>query len=75
MPGWIAFITRQADKRCIQHLSGLGSRYTERHPQQRLVYLEEYDNFEEVRRREKQIKSWERKKKEKLIIREWGKWQ
>ncbi len=67
-------MTYRADRRWEQHLSGLGSRYTAAHKPRKIVYLEEFDNFEEARGREKQIKGWRRKKKEKLISGEWGKW-
>ena len=60
--------------RWMQHLSGLGAAYTRRHPPKKLVYMEEYESFEETRRRERQIKSWSRAKKLKLIKGEWGKW-
>lgn len=68
-------LTWQPDKRWAQHLSGLGSKYTSRHKSEQLVYLEEYENLNEARRREKQIKGWTRLKREKLIKGEWGKWQ
>lgn len=67
-------LTWKPDNRWIQHLSGLGSEFTSRHKPGKVVYLEEYDNLEQARRREKQIKGWTRKKKEKLINGEWGKW-
>ena len=67
-------LTWQPGSRWIQHLSGLGSVYTAKHKPRRIVWLEEYDNLEEARRREKQIKGWRRSKKEKLIKGEWGKW-
>lgn len=67
-------MTWQPDRRWTQHLSGLGSVYTSKHKPQTLVYLEEYDNLDQARRREKQIKGWTREKKEKLIKGEWGKW-
>lgn len=67
-------MTWQPNSRWIQHLSGLGSRYTAQHKPKQVVYLEEYDNLEEARRREKQIKNWNRKKKENLINGKWGKW-
>jgi len=57
-----------------QHLSGLGSKYTSRHKPKKLVYLEEYEHFEEARKRERQVKDWSRLKKQKLINGEWGKW-
>lgn len=68
-------MTWQADTRWTQHLSGLGSKYTEKHKPKRVAYLEEYDNLEEARLREKQIKGWTRQKKEKLINGEWSKWE
>ncbi len=67
-------MTWRADIRWTQHLSGVGSSYTAKHKPQKVVYLEEYENFEEARLRERQIKGWTRKKKEKLIDGEWGKW-
>lgn len=68
-------ITWKSDLRWQQHLLGLGSKFTSKHKVKKLVYLEEYDNLEEARRREQQIKGWTRNKKEKLINGEWGKWQ
>jgi len=67
-------LTWKPDTRWIQHLSGIGSNYTAKHIPKKLVYLEEYENLEEARRREKQIKGWTRIKKEKLIKGEWSKW-
>jgi len=67
-------LTSQPDTRWTQHLLRIGSVYTEKHKPLQIVYLEEYNNLEEARRREKQIKGWTRKKKEKLIQGEWGKW-
>jgi len=68
-------MTWQPNRRWTQHLSGLGSKYTARHGVKQLVYLEEYENINEARRREKQIKDWSRVKKQKLIRGEWSKWQ
>lgn len=68
-------LTWKPDKRWTQHLSGMGSRYTQKHGAKRVVYLEEYDNLEEARRRELQIKNWSREKKKNLIKGIWGKWQ
>jgi predicted GIY-YIG superfamily endonuclease len=36
--------------------------------------MEEHDDLEEARRRERQIKNWSQAKKLKLINGEWGKW-
>lgn len=67
-------MTWKPDTRWAQHLSGLGSRYTAKHGVKKLVYLEEYEDLEQARRREKQIKDWNQEKKQKLINGEWGKW-
>lgn len=56
-----------------QHLSGLGGKYTRKHGVKRLVYLEEHEDPEVARKRELQIKDWNRVKKEKLIHGEWNK--
>ncbi|MDQ3018300.1 MAG: GIY-YIG nuclease family protein [bacterium] len=62
------------DVRSMQHASGRGSRYTAKHGFKAVVYIEEFENFEEARNREKQNKNWSQKKKRKLISGEWGKW-
>ena len=67
-------MTWSPDTRWTQHLSGLGARYTAKHKPKDVVYLEEYENLEEARLRERQIKGWTRVKKEKLINGQWGKW-
>ena len=67
-------LTWQPDSRWMQHLSRLGAKYTATHKPEKVVYLEEYEDLEVARRREKQIKGWTRAKKEKLIRGEWGKW-
>ncbi len=53
---------------------GKGSKYTTKHGFKKVVYIEEFENFEETRYREKQIKGWSQEKKKKLINGEWGKW-
>lgn len=68
-------LTWQPDSRWTQHLSGFGAEYTKLHKPEKVVYLEEYDDLEEARMREKQLKGWTRKKKEKLIKGEWRKWE
>lgn len=67
-------LTWKPDLRWTQHLTGLGSKYTSRHKPKQLVYLEEYEDLEQARRREWQIKDWSQAKKRKLISGEWGKW-
>lgn len=65
--------TWRVDLRFDQHISGLGGKYTAKHGTKGLVYVEEYESFEEASLREKQLKGWTRKKKEKLIKNEWNK--
>jgi putative endonuclease len=67
-------LTWKPDARWTQHLAGLGSGYTASHKPKRVAYLEEYENLEEARRRERQIKGWKREKKKKLIEGKWGRW-
>ncbi len=55
----------------FQHQSGKGSQYTSKHGFVKIIYLEEYENLELARMREKQIQGWSRSKKEKLITGEW----
>jgi len=65
-------MTWKPDLRWSQHLAGLGARYTSKHKPKAVVYLEVYEDFEQARLRERQIKGWVRKKKERLIRGEWG---
>ena len=67
-------MTWKPDVRWIQHVLGSGSRYTGKRGAKRVVYLEEYENIDEARRRERQIKDWSQAKKKKLISGQWGKW-
>ena len=54
-------------KRILLHQSGKGAKYTRSHLPVELVYYEEYAQFNEALRREKEIKSWPRSKKLKLL--------
>ncbi len=65
-------MTWRPDLRFEQHLSDFGAKYTEKHKPKKLVYSEEYDDLESAGMRERQIKGWVRKKKEKLIKGEWS---
>lgn len=65
--------TWKPELRLDQHISGLGGKYTAKHGVKSLVYLEEYENFEDAKLREIQLKGWTREKKEKLIKGEWTK--
>lgn len=66
-------MTWKPEVRYEQHLSKLGGKYTAEHGVKRLAYLEEHTDLEVARKREQQIKDWNRVKKEKLINGEWKK--
>lgn len=66
-------LTWKAEIRYEQHLSGFGGKYTAQHGVKRLVYLEEHEDLETARKREKQIKNWSQVKKQKLIEGKWKK--
>ena len=60
-------MTWKPEIRYEQHLSKLGSKYSAKYGVRRLVYLEEHEDFEVSRFREKQIKDFSQKKKLVLI--------
>ena len=66
-------LTWKPELRYEQHLSGLGCKYTAKHGIKRIAYIEEHEDLDLARKREKQIKDWNRDKKEKLIRGEWKK--
>jgi putative endonuclease len=57
-----ALVSRTAQHKSLQ-IAGFSSRYKTT----KLVYYEHFDHIEDAIRREKQIKSWSREKKEELI--------
>ena len=59
--------TKDLERRMVEHLSGLGSRYTLGRLPVKLVYGEEYDRISEAYSREKQVQNWSRVKREALI--------
>ncbi|MBN2225976.1 MAG: GIY-YIG nuclease family protein [candidate division Zixibacteria bacterium] len=60
-------ITKDVDRRLDSHNLGRGARYTRSRRPCRLVYVEECKNESAARRREREIKSWRRERKRKLI--------
>jgi len=56
-----------------QHLTKFGSKYTAKHGVKRMAYIEEHEDLEVARRRERQIKDWSQEKKKNLIKGKWGK--
>jgi putative endonuclease len=66
-------MTWNMPNRWEQHLSLMGSKYTAKHKPKKVVYVEEHEELDTARYREKQIKDWSQAKKRKLISGEWGK--
>ena len=64
--------THNLQKRIQEHNSGI-THFSSIHLPVELVYFEEYTDYEEALKREKQLKGWTRAKKEKLINGEWQK--
>jgi putative endonuclease len=59
-------LTWSVSSRFEQHVSGLGSKYTSKHGVKKLIYAEEHDDLSVARARERQIKDWNRFKKDML---------
>lgn len=60
-------ITNNLKARISKHNQGIACRYTSRRGPVKLVYFEKFPNKSKARKREIQIKSWPKKKKELLI--------
>ncbi len=54
-------------RRIRRHNKGDGAEFTRRNKNFTLVYLEDFPDLVQARRRKKQIKGWRREKKENLI--------
>jgi len=53
--------------RFVRHKKGVGARFTRQNKPDKIVYIEEFDNYLDAHRRELQIKKWRKEKKENLI--------
>ena len=60
-------VTNDIERRVIEHRTGHSNAFTARYNCRKLVYFEEYSSIDEAIAREKQIKSWNRIRKDKLI--------
>lgn len=60
-------VTNNIERRVQEHRLGTYKAFTARYNCYKLVYIEEYSSIIEAIAREKQIKSWSRARKEKLI--------
>ena len=58
--------TNNLERRFVEHRMGIGCEHTKKHPAKRVVWSEEHDTRISAAKREREIKGWSRKKKEKL---------
>jgi putative endonuclease len=59
--------TNNVKKRFKDHLAGKGARYTKSHKPVKIVYKEKFTTKSEALKREAEIKSWPRKRKQNLL--------
>ena len=60
-------VTNDLYRRYMEHQQGLIDGFTKKYKCHSLLYYEEFNQIEEAIAREKQLKGWNRKKKEELI--------
>ena len=60
-------VTNNLLRRVEEHKLGIGGSFTKRYNVNRLIYFESTNDVQAALAREKQIKSWSRKRKEELI--------
>ena len=60
-------VTNDVERRIYEHKNNLIEGFTSKYNLHKLVYLEDYRNIKEALIREKQLKGWNRTKKEQLI--------
>ncbi len=61
-------MTDNLERRIVQHQSGRGGWFTKTAQPVELAYHEIYDSEDQAKQRERQLKSWSRKKKLALIV-------
>lgn len=62
-------VTNNLQRRVYEHKQKLVKGFTQKYNVDMLIYFEEYDDIRIALEREKQLKNWNRKKKELLIAR------
>ncbi len=60
-------VTNDLERRIYEHKNKLIDGFSKKYNLTQLAYMEEYQNIEEAITREKQIKGWDRNKKNKLV--------
>ena len=68
-------VTNNLSKRVYEHKEGKIEGFTKKYGCKKLVYTEVYQDIREALGREKQLKRWNRKKKEELIKSQNPHWQ
>lgn len=59
--------SNHVEQRFSDHKNGKGGHYTSSHKPVKLIYQEQFNTQSEALKREKQIKSWNRKKKIRVL--------
>lgn len=59
--------TEDLNKRIEQHQNGTGTSFTKKYNVSQLIYVEEFKEKKEAKKREKQLKSWHKEWKWNLI--------
>ena len=60
-------VTENPSKRLARHNHKEGAQFTQNNPSFEIVFMEQYPNLAEARKREIQIKKWRRDKKDELV--------
>lgn len=60
-------VTNNLQRRLLEHKEEIGSKFTKRYSVHYLVYYEKFEDINFAISREKQLKKWNRSKKDKLI--------
>jgi len=61
------WVTNNLERRLFEHKNELVEWFTKKYWCKKLIYFEEYNEIEQAIAREKQLKNWNRNKKEDLI--------
>ncbi len=61
------WVTNDLERRLYEHKNELIEWFTKKYWCKKLIYFEEFNDIEQAINREKQLKNWNRNKKERLI--------
>ncbi len=60
-------VTSNLEKRVLEHINGIGSKFTAKYNLKDLIYFEEFIDINQAIAREKQLKNWHRDWKLNLV--------